>query len=244
MSNWLEDFQENDLTENELTVLIEDLLLNFPEEKNVLNDILYLIKNKPIDNNLLFDIRDKLRRIISKDEHNLIKKKDKISKTIKKISAYNLDEEGLTYDFNDCFFDGFSFKKGKNYYYLRFPSLHEKVDRDANSELMIDRYIKDFMKSGLTDYQINRENYEQFEEFSLIIIHHLTEEKANLIDTDNIEIKKPIDAINKVLIKNDTANFSDIFQIVQISDTEYTEMYVIKGHALSESILGLLKGLK
>ena len=244
MSNWLTDFQGDNSSENKIIVLLNELIVDFPEEKKTLEGIISSLRREPLSDDLLFEIREKLRRIISKDEHNLIRKKNKISEKIKKISSFKIENESEFYDFEDCFFDGYDFKIGEDFYYLRLPGLHSKVDFNANSELMIDRSIKDFIKSSLLDYQLNRENFEQFEEFSLIIIHHLTPEKAALIDTDNIEIKKPIDAINKVLIKNDTANYSDIFQIVQISDEEYTEMYVIKGHALGRSILGLLEGLK
>lgn len=245
MSNWLDDYNGVNETENEIISLLEPLIINFPNEKNTIEQLISSLKKEPLSDELLFEIREKLKRIITKDEHNLIRKKDNISSVIKAISTYKTasENDGL-YDFEDCFFDGYDFQIGENFYYLKFPSLHEKVDGNTKTELMIDRYIKDFMKSSLSDYQLGRKNYEQFEEFTLIIIHYLRPETAKNIDTDNIEIKKPIDAINKVLVKNDTANYSHIFQIVQISDEEYTEMYVIKGHALSNSVLGLLEGSK
>lgn len=244
MNNWLDSIQDNN-TENEINFLLDELLSKFPNEKKSIEEVKSLLRNNPLSDDLLFEIREKLKRIISKDEHNLIRKREQISKIIKQISTYKIDknEDGL-YDFEDCFYDDFDFKIGQDYYYLKFPSLHEKVDIGSNTELMLDRYIKDFIKSSLLNYQAGRKNFERFREFTLIIIHYLKPENASLIDTDNIEIKKPIDAINKVLIENDTANFSDIFQIVQTAESEFTEMYVVKGHALSGSILRLLEGLK
>lgn len=248
MSNWLDSYQGENNSENEIILLLKQLKNNIPTEEKTIDELIKSLENESIDEEILLEIRDRLRRIISKEEHNLIRKKDFISKTIRSISEYknknfnNNSEE--FYDFEDCFFDNYDFQKGNNFYYLRFPSLHVKADGDIKTELMLDRYIKDFIKSGLSNYQLHKENYEQFSEFTLIIIHHLLEENAIKIDTDNIEIKKPIDAINKVLIKNDTANYSDIFQIVELDDKEYTEMYVIKGHSLSRSVLSLLEGVK
>lgn len=242
MSNWLDDFKEDNTIEKNIIIQLNDLIADYPEEKITIEESISILNREPVSDELLFKIRDNLKHIITKDERNLIRKKDKISKVIKSISSYKINQnnEGL-YDFQDCFFDDFDFQIGENFYYLRFPSLHEKVDGNTKTELMLDRYIKDFLKNSLSDYQLGRNNFEQFEEFSLIIIHHLTPQNASNIDTDNIEIKKPIDAINKILIKNDTANYSDIFQIVDAhSEVEFTEMYVIKGHELSKSILRLL----
>ena len=105
MSNWLDDYNGVNETENEIISLLEPLIINFPNEKNTIEQLISSLKKESLSDELLVEIREKLKRIITKDEHNLIRKKDNISSVIKAISTYKTasENDGL-YDFEDCFF--------------------------------------------------------------------------------------------------------------------------------------------
>ena len=247
MTSWIDERMSYNLQiANQILPDLYELRRKYPAEKETLNNIIEELESGFFGEDFLLEIRNKLRRFITKDEYNLIRKKDDIWNVNNKIKQLESRQKGdLEAESESCFFDGFDFKIGDNFYYLKCPKLSVYSDKKERSELMLDRYIRDFISNSLSNYQAqNNIKLEIFETFSLVILHHIKPENAKKYDTDNIEIKKPIDGINGRLIRNDTADRSDIFQIIVPDNEEYTEIYVLKGHGLGKSIIRLLNGLK
>ena len=243
METWIEEKMErNRVIAEQLLPALQILKSKYPEDKDTINDIIDEIADGYFNDEYLLEIRNSLRRLVSKNEYNLIRKKDdirEINSLVKRIeNSFRKEKKPLT---DNCFFDGFDFKKTDSYYYLKLPKLHVYSDKNEKSEWMLDRYIRDFLSNSLTDFQYeSNETFEKYQTFTIIFLHHITPENAKKFDTDNIEIKKPIDGINGRLIENDTAERSDIFQIVVPDNSEFTEMFVVKGQSLGRSIIKLL----
>ena len=246
MSNWIDNkLEENQAISSQVIPLLDGLKQKYPDEKNTIDPLINELKSGFFDKDFLLQIRNKLRRMTTKDEYNLIKKRDEINKITRKIKTVETGfSEPVFLDFNESLSENFSFINGGNFYYLKFPKLNVHVDENVKSEVMLDRYIRDCLSNSIRSHKNGHEKLKCFSTFTIIFLHYFRPENAENFDTDNIGIKKPIDGINGILIENDTANRSDIFQIIVPSEDEFTEMYVIEGHALSKSILNLLKGRK
>lgn len=133
------------------------------------------------------------------------------------------------------------------YFYFRFP---EVVNRRSNTpskpENARDHFIKDFVHTASFGWRGKWQDekecfFSAWSEYLIIFVHHYdgNVEKKMRTDTDNYDIKKPIDGLLGTLVQDDGAKNSHIIQLTKMTENgePYTEMYVYKGHALSDLIL-------
>lgn len=126
------------------------------------------------------------------------------------------------------------FKAGDGFYYFRLPKLATKIYNTTKKiQNMPDSYLLECITMRIKE---SKKMYEMFDEFTAIFVHHYTKDEIQR-DTDNIEIKKPIDAIGTVLIKNDTQKYSHICQFTVEDKESFTEMYILKGHSIFDKLL-------
>lgn len=228
--------ERSDNIRPEIITELKILKRKYPESAEI-NEAISIVENNLLSDEILFEIRSVLRTALIKKEHNFISFVADMDALIFKIFDFSEAEQ---HEKEDCFPPGFDFIRGRNFYFLAFPRLKKKLDLNAKTEKMMDGFIQNGIHDSLARYEKGRSPFEKFESYSLIFIHYFTEDQKDLFDTDNIDIKKPIDAVNGVLIQNDTVSRSHIYQITRKADREYTELYILKGHDLSDAILANL----
>ena len=239
--NWLEEkVKRNGEYAVKMLPVIKRLKEIFPGEPS-LDRAEEMLQQESFDDDLDVKIRSQINAIAVKKEKELIELKD----FLYKAADIKFDvSKGDKYDAEDCFLPGFDFKILDRIYYFRLPKLKFSKDKLSKTEHMLDRYLRDAITESLERYQIGRPTFECFETFTIIFIHYFKEEDSDRFDTDNIDIGKAINAVNGILIQNDTIARSHIIQITKPSDTEYTEMYILKGHYLGGRITELLEAQK
>lgn len=205
---------------------------------NELSEAALLIKKAPLTPENLFQVRSLIRTLAAKKESDLLSFLSDSDALIAKIYRFEGAEK---YEKEDCFPPGFEFLRGNNFYFLSFPRLKKKIDPDAKTEKLMDRFIQNGVHDSLLKYEKGRDDLEIFDSYSLIFIHYFRPDQRDLFDTDNINIKRAIDSVNGILIRNDTVSRSHIYQITRESDREYTDLFILKGHDLSDAILANLK---
>ena len=149
------------------------------------------------------------------------------NKTLK--SAYNNIE-------SEKYSDVFKKKITPSLIYFRFPMLTPKYSRrQGKYEQMCDYTIRNYIKDSLSEHQSKHGYFNIWDKFTIIFIHHF-DGNSEICDTDNFDIKKPIDALINVLIKDDGINNSHIIQYSKQDNANYTEMYIAKGHNITAAI--------
>lgn len=144
-------------------------------------------------------------------------------------SAYNNIE-------NEKYSDVFKKKITPSLIYFRFPMLTPKYSRrQGKHEQMCDYSIRNYIKDSLSEHQSKHGYFNIWDKFTIIFIHHF-DGNSEICDTDNFDIKKPIDALINVLIKDDGVNNSHIIQYSKQDNANYTEMYIAKGHNITATI--------
>lgn len=144
-------------------------------------------------------------------------------------SAYNNIE-------NEKYNDIFKKKITPSLIYFRFPMLTPKYSRrQGKYEQMCDYSIRNYIKNSLSEHQSKHGYFNIWDKFTIIFIHHF-DGNSEICDTDNFDIKKPIDALINVLIKDDGVNNSHIIQYSKLDNANYTEMYIAKGHNITAAI--------
>ena len=144
-------------------------------------------------------------------------------------SAYNNIGNGK---YNDIF----EKKITPSLIYFRFPMLTPKYSRrQGKYEQMCDYSIRNYIKDSLLEHQSKHGYFNIWDKFTIIFIHHF-DGNSEICDTDNFDIKKPIDALINVLIKDDGVNNSHIIQYSKLDNANYTEMYIAKGHNITAAI--------
>ena len=242
MSNWLnEQLNKNKQIFEKTYPLIMKLKRKYPDEK-AFDMILSRLESGMFNEGFLLETREILRKIIINKEKDLFSIQNDINVVNAIIKEYEHREK---YDKDECFPPFFDFKYGEGYYYLKFPKLNKKIDSNSKNDTMQDRYLQEFISASVRKYMLGREhNFRKFKEFSLIFIHYYDQRLKDYFDTDNIEIKRPIDAINSILIENDTVDRSHIYQITVPSKNEFTELFVLESHDLGNAILRNLSKIR
>lgn len=144
-------------------------------------------------------------------------------------SAYSVIKD----DTND---DIFKNKITPSLIYFRLPMLTPKYSkRQGKYEQMCDYTIRNYIKNSLSEHQSKHGYFNIWDKFTIIFIHHF-DGNSEICDTDNFDIKKPIDALINVLIKDDGVNNSHIIQYSKSDNANYTEMYIAKGHNITAAI--------
>ena len=144
-------------------------------------------------------------------------------------SAYSVIKD----DTND---DIFKNKITPSLIYFRLPMLTPKYSkRQGKYEQMCDYTIRNYIKNSLSEHQSKHGYFNIWDKFTIIFIHHF-DGNSEICDTDNFDIKKPIDALINVLIKDDGVNNSHIIQYSKQDNANYTEMYIAKGHNITTAI--------
>ena len=123
------------------------------------------------------------------------------------------------------------------FYYFRMPKLI-KYDDELNSatKKMLGTSIKKTLRRISSQIVLSEKFTRPFDKFTIIFVHHIIPNPYQG-DTDNFNIKQPIDGINGNLIVNDSSLRSHIFQITKLDYAEYTEMYILDGHEISAELL-------
>lgn len=144
-------------------------------------------------------------------------------------SAYSVIKDSA----ND---DVFKNKITSSLIYFRLPMLTPKYSRrQGKYEQMCDYSIRNYIKDSLSEHQSKHGYFNIWDKFTIIFIHHF-DGNSEICDTDNFDIKKPIDALINVLIKDDGVNNSHIIQYSKPDNANYTEMYIAKGHNITAAI--------
>lgn len=129
------------------------------------------------------------------------------------------------------------------YAYFRLPTLTPKsyiyTDKNSKAEQICDFSMQKYISDSLVSYQEKNGFMDLWEEFTVIFIHHYVE-NDKILSPDTLDIKKPIDGLLTSLVKNDGLNSTHIMQLSKKDASNFTEMYVIKGHGLSDAVLKTL----
>ena len=244
MNNWLDNKEAlHEERAEKLYEAINNLNKKYPKYSSYFVPLLNNILNNKMNEDLPLELRNKLRGIMIAEEKSIMKMRDDIWNAIKEIHLIEGKSED-NFEIEECFFDTFEFKFGNDFYYFKLPKLHIKIDQNNKSENMQDKFIQTSISNSLLRFQSRNYPLKKFSEYTILFIHHYLKDNEDKYDTDNIEIKKSIDAINGILIENDTISRSHIFQITERSSAEFTEMYILNGHSLSTAIKSSLSRLK
>lgn len=167
--------------------------------------------------------------LINKSRDIVLESMSYLEKNKTSKSAYNNIENGK---YNDIF----KKKITPSLIYFRFPMLTPKYSRrQGKYEQMCDYSIRNYIKDSLSEHQSKHGYFNIWDKFTIIFIHHFDGD-SEICDTDNFDIKKPIDALINVLIKDDGVNNSHIIQYSKSDNANYTEMYIAKGHNITAAI--------
>jgi hypothetical protein len=167
--------------------------------------------------------------LINKSRDVVLESVSYLEKNKTSKSAYNNIENGK-------YSDVFKKKITPSLIYFRFPMLTPKYSRrQGKYEQMCDYSIRNYIKDSLSEHQSKHGYFNIWDKFTIIFIHHF-DGNSEICDTDNFDIKKPIDALINVLIKDDGVNNSHIIQYSKQDNANYTEMYIAKGHNITAAI--------
>lgn len=167
--------------------------------------------------------------LINKSRDIVLESMSYLEKNKTSKSAYNNIENGKCNDI-------FKKKITPSLIYFRFPMLTPKYSRrQGKYEQMCDYSIRNYIKDSLSEHQSKHGYFNIWDKFTIIFIHHF-DGNSEICDTDNFDIKKPIDALINVLIKDDGVNNSHIIQYSKQDNANYTEMYIAKGHNITAAI--------
>lgn len=134
----------------------------------------------------------------------------------------------------------FAFSVLRNGYYFRLPELTNYYNEARNfRSAMAGRFIQKMMVELMRTYESEHGALEKFDEFFAVFVLHYTEGTKK--DTDNFDIKKPIDAINGILIENDDVSRSHILVTSAADENAFTELYVFRGHDKEQRLFCLDK---
>lgn len=116
----------------------------------------------------------------------------------------------------------------ENCYLISMPLLSLKAtnNNDFHKDLSIKSSISAMIKSYIYEY-----NIKPFTNDKVVIafVHNFdVDGMAHIVDIDNISIKKPIDAINGILIVDDNCKHVSIYQEAILTNNDLTEMYIMK----------------
>lgn len=167
--------------------------------------------------------------LINKSRDVVLESMSYLEKNKTSKSAYNNIE-------NEKYSNVFKKKITPSLIYFRFPMLTPKYSRrQGKYEQMCDYSIRNYIKDSLSEHQSKHGYFNIWDKFTIIFIHHF-DGNSEICDTDNFDIKKPIDALINVLIKDDGVNNSHIIQYSKQDNANYTEMYIAKGHNITAAI--------
>lgn len=163
----------------------------------------------------------------------------------KEHSSIETEENTLTFSGNDAKdsdgfrlqgSDEFSFSVLPDCYYFRLPELTNYYSESRNYQsAMTGRFIQKMMVDVLDTYKSEYGALEKFDKFFAVFVLHYTDGTKK--DTDNFDIKKPIDAINGILIENDDVSRSHILLTSVKDETAFTELYIYRGHDMEKQLV-------
>ena len=176
---------------------------------------------------LFYERREKLIKLIQKTEKTIKKTKDE--------DAF-FNENSIKNEVRMV-----KFEKYDELFYFKFPELSSvQQDKKQKADNYLDRFISIEIEKIIENYQREKGYFKLLNQYTIIFLHHYTKDKAGMIDTDNFNIKKPIDAVNGRLLKNDTVSNSHICQFTVFDSENYTEMIIFPGHEISKKIMNFI----
>ena len=130
----------------------------------------------------------------------------------------------------------FSFSVFEDGYFFRLPELTNYYN-EARSyrSAMTGRFIQKTMTELLLSYEKQHGPLKKFDSFLAVFSIHFV--PGSQKDTDNYDIKKPLDAVNGILIENDNVERSHILVTSFPDEKAYTELYILLGHDLEKDFL-------
>lgn len=239
MNNWTDVVEKE---RQKIIEILEDFLLFHPFERDEINKIISDFRSYKLCG--ADDVIKKLNQTLYYKEKEIVDKRSCYWDLIDNLNKSKLLKKNENNDINNDknrLIEGFEFAIENGIYHFILPKLQTKNSQNDSQkyENMVDNYIRDSVFQ-LATRKKNQLNLPSFEEFTIVFIHHFNHDNYDAFDTDNLNIKKPIDGINGVLIDNDTIGRSHIIQLTSIIEDseikEYTDMYVINEHSLGEWI--------
>lgn len=224
---------------------LEKNLLNYQDDfqKNTNDfDVEYKIKNE-LDKEYQEEIQNStlqsLKFLLAKEEKAFYERREILINLIKeteKTTRSNTEKiEEHPYSNTDSLV---KFKYCPEYFYFKFPELSSvQQEKKQIADNFLDRFIAIEIEKTIENYQHEYGYFKLLNEYTIVFVHHYTNKKAGIKDTDNFNIKKPIDAINGRLLKNDTVKSSHICQFTIEDLSDYTEMFVFPGHKIQEIVM-------
>lgn len=176
--------------------------------------------------------KNRIKQQLINSEKSFLFKRKTMSKLLNEFK--NQNDNNFFSEENDVFSDVIKFKKINNYYYLIVPTLISKRTIAKRSDAMLDDFIRVLVREKCTDFIKKNNINEIFTHATIIFIHHVNQNEF-MTDTDNFEIKKPIDGMSGILFSDDSSEYIHICQFTKVNKNdpeaeEYTEIYVFQGH--------------
>lgn len=213
-------------------ILIENLLKKINESMSIEDE--KFLEKEIFDSLLLnekeiFSISSKLFPVVE------VLNEEKISSLIAKNYSQYEKKEGWQYNITERFL------------YFRLPELTPKpyayVKKSKKSDRVCDYSAEKFMEKSLNLIKKKSNFIKSWNCYTIIFIHHYAKTKE-ISDPDNYDIKKIIDAIGPFLVKKSDLSGLDIMQFSEEDDSNFTEIYVVKGKECGEEIIKTISRLK
>lgn len=125
-------------------------------------------------------------------------------------------------------------------YYFRLPELvRAKEVKNNKIHAQNDEIIRKIMvRTVKKTFENLPKKPELFKEHTLLFVHHYN--GKSMRDIDNISLKKPVDALNGLLVYDDNMDFNNIFQVSERDEKRYTQLFVIRGRKLKDLAFKML----
>ena len=161
-----------------------------------------------------------------------------------RINSLSAEEKFAVSDKKHYENDHFSSFITSDFCYFRLPELTLRTKyNEKHYDFITNSTVKNYIQSRLSEYKNKVYGFSLWEKYTVIFVHNFNINSC-LPDTDNINIKKAVDALLSVWVTDDTMIQSHIFQITKETEHEpFTEMYVIKGHKTGDTIYEILQKL-
>lgn len=198
---------------------------NLENESAMIDMIIHETENEYIE-------EERIKQQLVNSEKSFLFQRKTINKLLNRSENKNI--ESVYSKAGSAFSDVIKFKKMNNYYYLTTPALISKRTIAKRSDAMLDDFIRVLVREKSTDFIKKNNINEIFTHATIIFIHHVNQNEF-MTDTDNFEIKKPIDGMSGILFSDDSSEYIHICQFTKVNKNdpeaeEYTEIYVFQGH--------------
>lgn len=220
LSNYQNDFKKNTSDFNVEYKIQNKLDEEYREEiqNSTLQNLKFLLVK---EEQCFYERREILIDLIKKSEEST-------SQNISQIEIHPYSNTESLVDFKYC----------NEYFYFKFPELSSvQQEKKQLADNFLDRFIAIEIEKILENYQHEHGYFKLLNEYTIVFVHHYTNKKAEIKDTDNYNIKKPIDAINGRILKNDTVKYSHICQFTTEDESDYTEMFVFPRHEIEKIVM-------